>query len=1210
MESKEMTFTLAKLLSMMLILGAIECPLFGQATGSSQTITGIVSDASGGLVPEAGVTVRDLATDVTFTATTTATGRFSFPNLPVGTYQVKVTKEGFKTVTKANVSVLLGTSPNVTITLPVGASTQIVTVSASLSTVDTTSTTTGLTRSTDELSSLPVEVSGGNRDPLAYLDTYPGVEVAPETYGSGSGTLTVQEVAPVMGVGDNGGEGQPTGYKVDGIMSNFFGNASLDTEGAFRPAPDLIQEMRLVTNSNADDGWDLGTYVELVTKSGTNRYRGSAYEYLRNNALDARNTLSPKVGVEKQDDFGVIVGGPIKKDKDFFIVSYSGYRQRLANTPSLLEIPTASEIQGNLSQFLGNQMTYANGTAVTDDLGRPVYQGAIYDPTTTRPDGYGGYIRDPFAGNIVPPAVWSKVSSFFNKGWPSPNYGGGTPGINYETFPLDNNIVADNLYVKTDFDFSTSQRLSVAYEDVLRNGFPQCGSALGSAYQGFGAVLNQCMVDNNKVYRPRANYAWTIGAHKLFTLDVGGAYRPRSLALVGPSATAGAQAGLTGVYTPGVPFISIANVQPVGAIFDNISPNYWGANLNAGLSWVTGNHQFKFGYQVMQLGITLISNVFTNGYFSFSGTFTGLPDLAEVGNPSTGQATAQQLAGGQLPPGVGYADFLLGYASSGILDSSEDQRYSSFEHAWFAEDQWRLTPKLTINYGLRYDLFQASDEEHDRIGNFCPTCPNPGAGNLPGAIAFFGNGPGRNGQKRILNTYPYSFEPRLGVAYAFNSKTVGRLYYGIQRYPMAAEYDSGRQTWNYGWGTSLSTSALSPTQPAFLWDKGTFSLPTLPSLNPALENGNAVAFINPNDDVPGMAHSLGASIERQLPRGYLLRAEYAGKLMHNLPTNNLVSLNSIPFADAAKYGAVLSDPVNSPAAQAAGIAIPYSGFSPTQPVYQALVPYPQFQQITEIGAEAKNVYWHALMLSLQKQFGPFTLLANFTAMKELTNDPVPTSLSTTGPVSVQYPGMDHSYWFDTGSVPGVNGNRPEDFVVSWVYHLPVGRGERFLTKENRVVDGFLGGWQLSGIQSYAAGTSFTVGQSTTSIPTFGPIWPDRVQGQPIGTNISCGEYDPTNPARNQYLNPTAFADPAPFQLGNTYVPNFRLCGYRNEDFSLMKTVAVTERYHLTIGADAFNAFNRHMWYSPLTVTDQPASYGHFTAATNGRSFQLHMKLDF
>lgn len=1179
-------------------------PLFGQATNVSQSVTGIVADESGAAIPVASVTVRNSDTGVKTTSVTTKEGYFSFPNLPIGTYSVTVSAKGFKTAVTENVRALVGVSPNLSITLAVGSISQSVTVSENTAAIDTTSSTMGDTRTIEEIAELPVQVSGGTRSAISYVQYMGGV--VNTQYGSGGYSL-------INGTGDAGGFGTLTSIRMDGIYASSQQTQSFSQRTV---VPDLVQEVRLVTNTNAEYGWDLGSSLDLVTKSGTNRFHGSVYEYARNEAFDARNWFAASRGPNKEHDFGVIFSGPIVKNKHFFIFNYSGYRKDVAATGQVVTVPTAKMQNGDFSELLGQQIG-------TDALGRPVFSGEIYDPATTRPDGQGGFIRDPFTFNgqlnAIDPARFSSVSSFYAKEYPQPN----RPGIalNWVGSAIPANYEQDNLYIKTDHDFG-HHRVSFAWELTPRGQTTNnCSSIFGPALVGWGPDIVACGSLNSREWNFRTNYTWAPRPDLLFGVHLGFLYTKSTTTLSQANLNSGGRAGLKGTFEPGTPVVNISDIQGFGSVTPQVLEAFLKVPVNVDLTWIKGGHQFKFGAQFLDSGSNLTIGFNGNGNFSFGPNETNLPDFS---SQVTGRGT-----------GAGFASFLLGSVDSGIVGSQLAQDWRDQAWAWYAQDQWRVTPKLTLSYGLRWDLFLSPKEAVNRIGTFDPSLPNPAAGGRLGALTFWGDGPGRNGRQRLLDTYPWALGPRLGIAYQWNPQTVVRIYYGIQRYPLNSVLYDGRWIPNYGWGATLTTaSANNGVTPAFSnWDNGTFTLPTFPTLDPSYLNGSGLAYVDPRDDKPGPEQDFGVAIEREVPGGIMLRAKYAGKLQHGIPTNNLVDLNQIPLS-ALSLGQLLFADINSPQAQAAGIPIPYPGF--TGSVAQALRPYPQYQSINDINALVKTDLWHAGIFEVQKHFGSgLSFLATYTISKMLSNDPFPTCLASVCagvPTSVQTSAFRGNGASElggkglvVGSPIGLGGDRAQTLNLSYTYELPLGRDKRFLGRANPILQTLVGGWMISGLQSYSSGTPFPIlsgatalsasaggfGAIASGIPTFGATWANLVPGQAVRTNVGCGDYNPRNPSKNQYLNPNAFAAPPLLTLGDVNIlPNVRTCGAVNETFSLVKDFSIRERIGVKFGADFFNAFNRHQWYALQTNVSNPQSFGQYTAATDPRIIQLHMSVNF
>jgi hypothetical protein len=1174
---------------------ALPRQFYGQATGLTEGISGVVEDPSGAAIPGATVVARSVATGVKTTAITSSAGFFSFQGLLVGAYSVTVSARGFRTFSKQDVRVLAGVTPNLDIRLELGATTQSVTVHGGAPLLDTTSTTQGETRSGQELTEFPVEVSGGYqtlRQPLAYLNTMGAV--SDTTYGNGSYSL-------VNGTGDSGGWGTVTSYNVDGI---FQATQAVNSFGDTGPSPDMVQEVRLSTDNTADEGWNLGSSFDVVLKSGTNAFHGDAYEYMRNTALDARNFFSATRGVDMQNEFGGIVGGPIKKDKDFFIVNWRGFREVVTNPGQIITVPTIAERNGDFGQLLGPQIG-------TDVLGRPVYSGEIYNPATTRPDGNGGFIRDPFPGNIIPQSDLSHISTYFANQFPAPNL----PGVqnNFNGTPIGGGYGASQVLVKDDFDFG-SQRFSPSYE-LYRAGPTQCS---GVAYVGYGPAINGCTFSTDRLQRIRLSYTWMAKPNLVVAVHAGLNYVRENMDSFSGTLDAGAQAGLTGVYGAGTPSVQI-NGFLAGKAFET-EPDDEGASstlfetvpIDVDANWIDGRHQVKFGAQTMFQVVDLLSEANEDGTFYFQPEETALPDW-------TGTTSL-------LPPGWGLASYMLGDVDSASVQSPFDQKYTNSMWAWYAQDQFRVSSRLTINYGLRYDLQLTSHEQYDRISDLCLTCPNSAAGGLPGALTFWGNGPGRNGRSLLFNTYPWDFGPRLGIAYKLSPKMVARAYAGITYYPFSGDmtyYDPGIP--NDGWGADLSESSTNNgVTPTFQWDKGTFTLPKLPDLSPTLANGSGIPYFNPTDDKPAEGTNLGFTLERTLRWGLVARARYASTLVHGLPTNNLVALNELPLDAPQKYGELLFDNVDSAQAQAAGIPIPYPGFTGT--VAQALRPFPQYGDIEDVSAQDKNTYYNGGIFELQRHFGRgFTFLAAYTISKELTNDPFYTCVSSVcglSLVSVQQTSLREKTGTaqPIGALLGEGGDRAQSLKLSYVYDLPFGHGQRFLTKANPTIDRLVGGWKASVFQTYVSGAPFPLSAAsnigpgaalpTASVPTWGPAWANQVPGQPERTNVSCSDYEPNNPSTDLYLNPKAFANPPLLTLGTTYVlPNVRTCGLMDEDLSLSKDTPITERVHLNISVNAFNVFNRVSWYNLNTSVGQPA-FGQYSAANDPRVIQLHAEVTF
>jgi hypothetical protein len=488
-----------------------------------------------------------------------------------------------------------------------------------------------------------------------------------------------------------------------------------------------------------------------------------------------------------------------------------------------------------------------------------------------------------------------------------------------------------------------------------------------------------------------------------------------------------------------------------------------------------------------------------------------------------------------------------------------------------------------------------------------PNIPNPGAGGLLGARSFFGTGTGRNSMHAVVDMQ-HPVAPHFGFAYQVRPKTVVRGSYGISSFNLLGLFESGVQLALGGGAQGFNFTSVFVNQPAgisstpYCWDGGfPLAAPPLPNLSPSISNNGFGATWQPHGFKSGRSQNISFGIEQELPHALLVKVSYVGNLSHGLPVASLLQLNNLD-PKYTSLGNLLTQSVISPAAQAQGIKVPYPGFVGT--VARALAPYPQFTGASDIAASIGFSLYHSLQVSAQKRYGGLSFLASYTLSKQLNN-------------YTNFSGLGEGYSFSTIQNAAylhqyktlANLDRPQTVVLSWVYELPFGPGKRFSNTKNPVVGQIVGGWRLAGIQTYESGNIISLSTSQ-SIPGFGPIWAKRVLGVPITTANGCGNYDPNNAARNKYLNLAAFADPAPFTIGNTQVlPNVRQCAYFDEDISVQKEFRIHERLRLEFAADAQNLFNRHAWAGLATNIDSPG-FGQYTGTTGPRLMQLHAKVVF
>jgi hypothetical protein len=1142
-----------------------------QRLWAQQTMTGItgrVTDPNGSAIARSTVTATNLDTGAVVNTKTSETGVYVISNaaLQLGTYSLTVSAPGFKTWQDSDIRLVTGQVLTYDVTLVVGATTEEVQVHATADALDTTTSTMGTTTTADEIKDLPMQLAGTPRSSLAFLATMSAISTA------GTGSLSRDKGsyggAAIMGTGGNGSNNGFAGYTIDGMSAATRYFTQLGDQ--YTIVPDAIQELRLASNFNAESAWNSGVEVSLITKSGTNQFHGSVYEYFGNTVLDAKNYFASQASSERQNEFGFTLGGPIRRNKTFFFGSLDFYRFTNSAGGLVQTVPTAAMRNGDFSQLLGAQIG-------TDALGRPVYMGEIYDPATTRTLSNGMIVRDPFNCNGVLNTIcsnrFSSVSGFLQAGYPDPTL----PGTqnNWVGTAAPAPLTADKFTFRIDHQFDKEKQSLMFGMDAA----PVYNPGITGIPQ-FKPLLTPTINDPYYFYRGRIGYSFTINPNLLYSLYVTGSYIGSTLDNGNsPSSTAGQAAGLKGVSSPQLPVVSISQTSGFGFgwLYDN--PQFSFPIVGTTLTWVKGKHTFKFGGDYLRNVIALNPFTFWSaGSFNFSQLETGLP--------------------GYTGSGYGYASFLLGEVDSAALNNIVKFKSSDAGFGAFAQDQWRITSRLTINYGLRWGGIQYPWEAHDLFGAFSPTVPNPGAGGLPGAIQFWGTGkPDAIGLHYSVDPNYKLFDPRLGVAYQVTKNSVVRAYYGITHIPNFSAFNTGTNVPGYGTGDGNFAGAATPASTnngvtaAFNWDQG-FKGSVAPDFNPAVENGFSVDELLPHVNKVGMTQSFGLSFEQGLPWGFTGKLEYLGNNTRGIFWNTSFpypSINQISLKDLA-LGPLLEADINSSQAVEAGIKPPYLGF--TGSVAQALRPYPQYLDITPLNNPSSFSEWNAGHFALQKRFSGtpgLSMLLDYTWSKMFLANQFQEGM------------------FSQQAKQLAIADETNVVVLSYDYALPFGKGRTFLSGSNQFVQHVVGGWDIAGIQTYNSGSPIIVTTEATN-PAVQNVWAVRNPAVAIRTRTTCNDTVPGTGAR--YLNINAFSTPAPFTMGNTYTQSVRSCGYANENISITKITPITERINFKLGANFFNLFNRHTFTGMGLDINNPATFGTFSGASDPRLIQFNARLEF
>ena len=858
-------------------------------------ITGVVTDASGSAMANVPVTIVNTATNSTERVSTTTTGEYNAPNLTPGTYRVEVSAPGFRGVVQNNIVLTAGATVRSDAQLQIGKLTEVVEVQAQAAQMQTEDAKISSAVQNKLVDELPLVVGGALRSPFDLVST------VPEAKGSGT-TLSL-------------GGGQAAGWSatLDGLSVNT--NRSADTaETAYlTPSVEAITEFAVDTGGfKAEFGQAAGGVITFVSKSGTNEYHGTAYEFLRNDDFDARNFFAATRSIYKQSDFGASMGGPVTipklyqgKNRTFFFASYEGFRNRLGANGSVLSVPTPEMYQGNFSNWVNSK-----GVLIP-----------IYDPNSTRANPSGsGFIRDPYPGNIIPVSQFSKVAQqiipYAKNVVPNrPGIVPGTPGWignNYVTNGGDTTSPTDKGSVKIDQNLGSNHHLGFFYNKTRYDSNP--GPAGPS---GLPEPLYNGQVADYGASLYRLSYDWTISPRLFNHFSIGGnqfyknSYSPNS----------------GGNWKSKV---CIPNAVDCNVNFPNLSFTEftgWGSTAYNGteqpswsfkddLSYIHGAHTLKFGYAFESQRANGFGEQNIAGQASFSFLETAVPGATS------------------FTSGSSFASFLLGAADSGATETIRYLPQTFAYHGFYAQDDWHLTKKLTVNLGLRYEFTLPPVAGGDQYTDFSPTTPNPAVNNYPGALIFAGNGPGRQGKSSLIPGWFGAIGPRLGVAYALNDKTTIRAGAARSFSRVTVVASSSHYAGFIGQYSFASTNQ--GITPAFYLDSGLPSYPLPPQINPSFANNGNVDYWQGNNATRSPANdNYTFSIQRQLSANTVLEAEYNGVVGEHLQSG-IVNINQVPMSVVnqliAQYGAtqaisLLNSGITSTAAVSAGIRIPYANFT-------------------------------------------------------------------------------------------------------------------------------------------------------------------------------------------------------------------------------------------------------------------------------------------
>jgi hypothetical protein len=1112
------------------------------AQGDRGAITGVVTDTSGSAVPNVSLEVVNTGTNARFDTVTTGTGAYRLVGLPVGMYDLTAKANGFTTYIQQGIQIQTNQTAAIDISLNVGAVSESVTVQSAVPLIQTESADVGMVVSSKQFLDLPLTLGGGIRNPSSFIKLSPGV--------SPTGTWTKSI---------SGGGGFQDQIYYDGISLS---RGDLSNDAEVNPSVDAIAEFKLITNNySAEYAHAMGGVTSFTMKSGTNDLHGTGFYFGRNEKLDARGFFPATRAPSKQNEWGGTLGGPVVipkiyngRDKTFWFFSFDQFYRRGGALAGLNTLPTALMQQGDFSEI----------------------PRTIYDPASS-PDPAS---RTPFPNNRIPTNRISQVSAKMLPFLPVPEL----PGIvNNSIAPLAGPRTDQRtLGFKIDHQITMNHRISGMYNDTYRPSIKSPGSSrlIPVGGESVTALLNYNL-QNVRTNVLHLNIDSNLSPTTLNHIGLGySRFRNPNFSLgfeQGWTQPNGGKLGLTGLQFDLFPTVNF-NTEGYTRFGDDIASDNFFHTFTAldTMTMIRGNHTIKIGGEVQQHRDNYRNFGNGGGTFNFTKLTTGLP-----GNSNTGDS---------------FASFLLGETLSGsayFRESTPGARYTVF--GAFIDDTWKVTNKLTLTLGFRWEPVIPHSDPLGRISYMDINAPNAAAGNLPGAI-HYGGSPG-NGN-RYLNVLWNNFAPRFGLAYRATNRTVLRGGFGI----FNSNYiNQGLGLPAFGYSTTASfTSADSGTTPAFNWDNGfpqEFRRP--PVIDPTAANRQGATVVLPDQYQLPYKIQWNFLVEHQFADDLSMSFGYVANAGRHLYASQ--NLNQLPQQYETLPLNLLSSRVDSPAAQAAGYGEPFPGFTQLWgaqgTVAQSLRSFPQYSGVSIYGSTYGSSNYQSFQYKLDKRYAHgLSGTVAYTWSKFLTD----------AAMFDDNPAQQSAYNREKSYHPS---DYPHVFTFSLLWDVPFGPGRKW-NSDNGFVSGLLGGWQLATVNSYNSGSRLFVTTNNT-LPFFNiGLRPDLVSDQ-IRSDVSMSEYDPNDPNRNTYLQKSAFANPQPGHYGNA-PRGLEVRGPMRleESFAIFKQTKIGERFTHQFRMEIQNPLNRVVFGNP-TADFTSAAFGRISSTQiDPRNIQLGMKLIF
>ncbi len=1165
-------------------------PGISWAQGFNGAITGVVKDSSGAVVPDAALTLRNEKTDQTVATTVSGPeGEFAFRNLNPAMYTVEALKDGFQTVSHPKVEVTLSSTQRVEIVLPVAGAQEKVEVIGGSSVLSVTATQEhGI--SPETLNQLPLLMNSGPRAAAGFAVLMPGVST-----GGGSNAFDARTNGGLQS-GDEAtvdGVSMQQGFMSQGGMVSIFQD--------FPMSPDMVSEVKILTSNYAPEyGSSTSGQIMAVTKSGGSSFHGSGFEFFRNDSLLAKQWGVAEKAPFKKQNYGLNIGGPVKipglwtdRWKSYFYFDYEGYRQTGGSNQPTLSIPSLAERNGDFRDWRD-----AAGNLI------PIYDPATLNAATGQKQQFMGC--DGHTPNVICPNRISATVQPWLAALPNPSSAG--PLNNYLAPAIPDTILGNSDYfmgrydlqIKNDHFFTSiwHQRAPAKFVSTL----PQ-------------AIANETYSDPQNSWVNRFNWDRTFSGTMLNHMSMGYLNRNEGYGSVNQDFVNDFPkiAGVAGYNVPptmtfGDGFAQMGNNAGINIGNVTTRPTFI---INDMVTWTKGSHTIKTGMEYRKIMGNIHSNGNQAGTFNFARGATGVNGVVS-GSP--------------------VASFLLGAVDNGSATFRAVPNAYPRQHAWIfhAGDTWRLSDKLTLDYGLRWDYYSPSSEKYDVFSFLDPTGPNSGAEGRPGRLAFAGDAYGANsfGSPYPEDNWYGGIAPRVGVVYNLNDKTVIRSGWGIF-YTQAFYPGWGGGISQDGFATDASfSSSLAGVRPAFYLDQGlpqTFTAP--PIIRDDYDNGKGILYRPADANKRPYAHQWNVTVDRELARNVSLSVAYVGSAGRRLPSS-LEPINAIN-PSYLSMGDALYDEFTPGQASLDGVPAPYSGWAQqlldngcSPSVAQALSPYPQYcSTLQGLNENHGTSHYNSLQVKLEKRFSGGTYaLVSYTLSKTMESASSNTQRDATTWSGLQ--GVLSPFEKDRAeSIASTD--TPQVLSAAFVYELPAGPGKKHMN--SGIGAWVLGGWQASTIFRFSSGlpTYFRSGEFC-NVP--GQFRAACIPAITNGSSVFAQEKGSFDPAKGPLFNKDAFesVDAFNFYFGQGHVleESVRGFGYHNQDFSLIKNTRMGGGTNFQFRFEMFNMWNWHMFttrgggditngQSAFNTDIASPDFGKWTGAvTDPRTMQVAVRFEF